>query len=603
MPPRIKLNIDVRPDSNPEFYNLNASQQKYLWANWNAMRARQNRAAVDFPRVGEVTHRPWGGVTADPSVTVEPHLRYAEPNNELNVVQDLFNDPGVRRQLNINSPTGTALDEPGTSNMSKRQRTDQGPNTHSISDSSSEVSSMESNGTPSIAGSEAGGPAPGGATATAGLTNAAAENYQYVARPLTFSNKQSMTFNKVHRMLSYGIEFKILNVGEETFMCTSLLEVPWDRLFMYMSKSEFAMLPQGARATHCEIKIIQRNTRVAFEAGAALTGLATLNQNKFGIKALNLPAKLVGNNYSYGFDAANPMTPTTATEKLYTGYEDKFYGLTPKDANFSNDANQNSQPWHTLGIPFHFNSYFTMRSDNNTYASVEGNSTKLYPGWGNYSQHVVEYDMNAFIGDCVHQQSYTFNCAPLKKPVVATWPLNSNNIEGYQTHMNFQYGMQTTLGQGPQQHPPPVAPALPDLTLPSAQPAYTWALSSQDQVTNFTYDNKQLIEKSSIFMKGFHRFNPTRQPSILIGVKPIPKLTTISEVPSGFSDAEAWFEVSCTLHVSFDMKTDYPAFIGQNTNNDQILKGMNVRPEDAMSNTSVATISTSKPVVYGVYPN
>ena len=79
MPPpktKIKLQINQRPDSNPAFHDLSLTRQKYVWANWNSMRAKANRAAVQFPVVGESTHRPWGGITASPDVTVEPELRH-----------------------------------------------------------------------------------------------------------------------------------------------------------------------------------------------------------------------------------------------------------------------------------------------------------------------------------------------------------------------------------------------------------------------------------------------------------------------------------------------------------------------------------------------
>lgn len=624
MPPpgkqKIKLNINVRPDNDPSFYDLNLSRQKYVWANWNNMRAKVNKAAVQFPVVGEVTHKPWGGVTASPNVTVEPHLRHPSARNnqplitqytvdqteqEINAIQELFKDPNVMKQFDINQPstsgvkkTGTALDEMAPPH--KKAKLDNAGNTSEVNDSSVESVTMEGgNEAQAAAASNIAQSSP----AISGVSSQAAEKYEYVARPLTFRNKQTLMFNKVHKMLSYGIEFKILNSGNETFMCTSLLEVPWDRVFFYLSKSEFQALPQGCRATKAEIKIIQRNTRVAFEAGAGVSGLATLNQNKFGIKALNLPAKIVGSNYSYSFAAANPMTPMGATEKSYGGYVDKLYGLTPLSANFSDDMESTSQPWHTLGIPFHFNSYFTMRSDNNTYASTSANTTKLYPGWGHYSSHVTEYDMNAFIGDCIHMQTYHFKCAPLKKPVVGVWPLLSNGQLTINTHSNYNLPFLSNINPNLPQHPVPAQGEDPDLTGPSVQPACSINFSPYDNDADITFDETSLIERAATYTKNVHMIDPVRQPSIHIGVKPIPKLSTISEVPTGFTDCEAWFEVSATLHVEYDMNTDYPAFTGANTNNDQLLKGLNVRPEDAMQNLQSRALNANRPLMYGVYNN
>ena len=75
---RITLDVLERPDSNDAFNDLPRSRQLYIWANWNHMRAKLNQAAVPFPQADVVTHKPWGGVTAAPNVTVEPHLHWEQ---------------------------------------------------------------------------------------------------------------------------------------------------------------------------------------------------------------------------------------------------------------------------------------------------------------------------------------------------------------------------------------------------------------------------------------------------------------------------------------------------------------------------------------------
>lgn len=607
--PGIPLDVNVRPDTNPLFATYNKGRKLYTWAAWNKKRALDRLAPVPFPEPGVVTHRPHGGITAPPNVTPDPNILqvpgqplisdYAEntQEHEIRLLQDMFNDPNVQQQFNITTPstsgkrtTGTALDEMSN----KRQRTENAGNTSGINSGSVETSTMD---TGSAGGAAAADNIAQSSSAISGLTAQTSENYMYVARPLTFRNKQHLVFNKVHKMLSYGLEFKLLTNGtntNETCMTTSLLEVPWDRTFFYLSKSEFASLPQGARAVKAEIKIIQRNTRVAFESNATGSTLATLNQNKFGIKALNLPAKISGSNFQYTIAPAAPMSPTGVIAKNYGTYPTKLYGLTPLDANFANESEDGSQPWHTLGIPWHLNSYFCMQSDNATFANALGNETKIAPGWGNYSQHVIEYDMNAFIGDCIHMQEYNFVCAPLKKPTVAVYPtLNEDNID-LNTDCGKQFGMTASINPNVLQGA---------VATTSKQPLTAWQFDNQDNDFAYAFTLDALLEKAPVFTNGIHVFKNVRQPSVHVGVKPIPKLTSGIETATEFTDAEAWFEVSATLHVAYDMNTDYPAFEGVRTNNDQVLKGLNVRPEDGLANRVDKAINVNRPLMYGVYQN
>jgi hypothetical protein len=591
---------------------MTLSNRLYTWDRWNE--GRQNRLLdrLPYPDPEVSTYAPRTYNRRNPGGRTIPTTTSttATPYDWLHEFRDDVDNNDGAGPSNVNiSPGKTrgadALEETQMAPPSnKRQKTnEEDGNTSEISGGSPESISMGSGGSPAPSQ----GPVDAGAMSSASsgaLSSAASEKFMYVARPLTFRNRQSLVFNKVHKMLSYGLEFKLIKVGQEMFMTTSLLEVPWDRLFFYLSKNEFASLPQGARATHCEIKIIQRNTRVAFEAGASTSGLATLNQNKFGLKALNLPAKICGTNYEYSYVANNPMSPDNATEKQYASYATKLYGFTPLDANFENELTVGANPWHTLGIPFHFNSYFTMRSDNNTYASTNANRTKIAPGWGNYSQHIIEYDMNSFIGDMIHQQTYNFKCAPIKRPVVAAFPLNSNGSFQYNTHINYQYPSTKVITPGVGQAAVPADPMDdPDYNVPPKQPTTSWNIGSVISAQSYDYTIDSLIEKAPIFSKGLHRFDPQRQPSIHIGVKPIPKLSPILEIASAFTDAEAWFEVSATLHVTYDMNSQYPAYEGQRTTDDQILKGITVRPEDAMTETLSTEIRSNRPLMYGQYAN
>ncbi|MGS0330163.1 hypothetical protein ACUOOS_25220, partial [Escherichia coli] len=98
---------------------------------------------------------------------------------------------------------------------------------------------------------------------------------------------------KVHRFTTFGLAYKPIsitrggtgNTWTDVFMTTPLAEIPWNRLFMYMNPSEYALLPNGSQVIDLHIKIRQRNVRVAFQTNSSSSELATLNQNKNAIFA------------------------------------------------------------------------------------------------------------------------------------------------------------------------------------------------------------------------------------------------------------------------------------------------------------------------------
>jgi hypothetical protein len=57
---------------------------------------------------------------------------------------------------------------------------------------------------------------------------------------------------------------------------------------LYLTPGEHRSLPAGCEVVEVIVRIYQRNLRVAFETNAANYTLATLNQNKNGLKAIGL---------------------------------------------------------------------------------------------------------------------------------------------------------------------------------------------------------------------------------------------------------------------------------------------------------------------------
>ncbi|XP_049777817.1 uncharacterized protein LOC126175228 [Schistocerca cancellata] len=103
-------------------------------------------------------------------------------------------------------------------------------------------------------------------------------------------------YRKVHRFFTYGLAYKVIEHEKVVCMVIPLAEIPVDRPFLYMTPSEFDLLPDGSRIIHCSVKVIARNPRIAFPTNSSDTELATLNQNKNMITSVGINLKIPGIN-------------------------------------------------------------------------------------------------------------------------------------------------------------------------------------------------------------------------------------------------------------------------------------------------------------------
>lgn len=61
-------------------------------------------------------------------------------------------------------------------------------------------------------------------------------------------------------------------------LLTSLVNIPWDKPYFYLTPGEFHLLPKTSIVTKVQCQVVYRNTRQAFETNASTTSTATLNQ-------------------------------------------------------------------------------------------------------------------------------------------------------------------------------------------------------------------------------------------------------------------------------------------------------------------------------------
>lgn len=405
------------------------------------------------------------------------------------------------------------------------------PSGSDSSGSSAESMDTTSGGTPDPTVAATSGGIPG---MSGGLNSTFGKN---IYRPHSKYSKQdhTMTFNKVHMWASAGCaEVPITNTTTDpraVYCTSSLAEIPWERPFMYMSPGEFAALPKGAYAKSCHVRIKQHNPRVAFETGSAATGLATFNQNKFGVSAVGINMMKPGRNYSYTYASGNPMRPETIKTPDYFLIANNMYG-----------SNQTSTTFNTaevgttnLSSIMHPNVYYCFSNlSRECYADTVWNSTNAL-GWDNLFNTTTIWNMAATIDTYIIDQSYSFGHAPLTEPIQSHGKYISNQHQYHGAH-SHTYHLHDKL----------------PLADPTVTSVNITAINKSKEGWR-TLEYVDMMESSQVHTVCHDEGGVKDQPSVHVGIKPIPKLTTnlAQLVPSSWTDVQAIWEIECSLIIGF----------------------------------------------------
>jgi len=417
-----------------------------------------------------------------------------------------------------------------------------------------------------VQGASSGGPASSGKYAPAGLAHAVAEDNIYVDRPISVKGGYMIRFGKVHRMLTYGFSSEILELRPQAgttpnvvpalmAVSSSLATIPWDRAFYYLNPGEQASLPDGSKAHACHIRIVQRNPRVAFETNSSDTSLATLNQNKFGIKAVGLNTKediRMCNVTLTAGDSPDNMKPSALalpTSAQMNTIDIGMYGVS-QVANSETGFNT-VVPCQPFMIPMHYNKYAAFVNVGQ-WPGASG-PAQQYVGWYDVSKHIAQYDMGAMIGKDIVNESYTFKDAPLKAQIpyveymlgslggvnYANCVFNDHNIG-----KEFNKTSITSIDNYPDSNPSETQTAL-----STTKDNY----DSRVTVTNFRTNIP--LEKVQ-FTKNIDSNRDTScyvQPSIHVGISPVPRLSPQGDTtllkPDSWTDVQAYYEITATLEV------------------------------------------------------
>lgn len=366
--------------------------------------------------------------------------------------------------------------------------------------------------------------------------------------------RHTFHFKKKWKFLSFGVADQILEdkVGDNTRLAltTSLVNLPWEFAFLYISPAEWNTLRtfRGVHAIKANVKVSQFNPRVAFQTGETTNMTATLNQNKFTRIAIGLRsnANLCCNDRDYAFSTTETMQPIsladvtnmTSRKTLMTA----MYGL-PNSSAISD--HQKNIPAYATGQELCLRQYLTH------YISKFNDG-----GFPPYDNYCTELNSMECLGKEIINQTYHYKYAPL----TARAP---TNFDSTIFDSNLTNPMTTVVSSGTHIE----TPLLRSYQLDASAPP-TAALLSGDSNSRFvqgpsaskncskTFDTPDVMymrfpmEQSGMY-KEMNSSNTSyaAQQSIHMGIRAVPKLTTNANTvqTDSWLDTQMYWTVECEL--------------------------------------------------------
>lgn len=515
------------PPERPNWSKLNSSQQRYSLEQYNKALRRRNLPPFNL-----------GGVEEDPDLDWD-YDGNGDPNDSSATTNSNHVEPSPAPDHSGQYWTG------GTETMASTGG----------SKRSADSSSGGSGSGPAAKKTNTGNALPGTAAANDGDTdtgNPSPEN-AIIPRPIGNTSGFTMVFRKVHTFISYGCGWKILQHGNTTgayIGTTSLMNVPVDQPWFYMSPSEFKQLPRGTICTNVKVRGVMRNPRTAFETNSSTSSLATLNQNKFMVKGegLNLSTRGFNRKLTFG-NTAEPMDPTDHEndQQEIKAFITKLYGqdLTGR---FTCAAGY-GLPASYMNLPLMYNSYFC------NFVNTNHNLGRM--GWERFNEHITKADASFTIGTTVVDYQYKPKVGLLTLPhdpffdgCVSVQEPNSVqfNVLGLETGLlTSRDNINANSGLLMRESDNRVIYAGPN--------CWKNMFENDRYITNI--DVGQYLRQMDT-----HKHSTTVQPSVHVGIYPVHKLTTATNsiVPVNFTDVECTWDFETEMTVSFGCPQSRTAF-------------------------------------------
>lgn len=373
-----------------------------------------------------------------------------------------------------------------------------------------------------------------------------------IPRPIQSMGGYRLVFRKNHCLLSYGLAWKISRLDSTSsnyLTTTSLMGLPVEQPYFYLSPAEFDWLPRGAICKQVKVKAVMRNPRTAFETNSTSTTLATLNQNKFIALAEGLNLKTRGVDRAMKFGSSTAAMVNQGTEEYVKAHHEKFilaaYGSLTKQPTFTEGFS--ALPCSSLMLPMMLNRYFCSVSTNDT--------INKDIGWPNLSLYIKKGDASFLTGKTVAEYSYTPTCGLLTQPY-------QMRINGYfgDTVTGFANNSVTQINKSGN-----LLSSIVQTDLATGN-----MVQSDNNIIDYEsgeWDNLAKrngshymtpIEKSQYIMRGPRDAGRSHvQPSLHMGVFPVPRMTTneLKTVPENYTDIEVQWDIETEMIVEFGFGT------------------------------------------------
>jgi hypothetical protein len=390
----------------------------------------------------------------------------------------------------------------------------------------------------------------------------------YIEKPLSIFSTRENTYKKSHKFMTFGLAPNFISIEADTIgsvvLTSYLAEVPWHIPALYLNQSEFDLLQPGSRVKSVSIEVIYRGSTIQFETASTASGLATLNQINDITVAHGLNRSGQGSNVRFtAFDTDKPMLPTKVTQPIYgpiagvyRGMVRDYYGSNNNVVQFKGDV-----PKHQIGRQTFLYNYWanSLRGGNTALAN-----NQMFGGWPCLTDKISQMDGKTVVNQVVASSTYTPKLAPLKPPLRMQshglpFPLPGANLD-------VQVGGNLVNTRTAQVQIPAIAPS-------ASVPVRTGAAETSNSINNNsstapntqpTFDIYTVIEKSQMGRTGFWgEHDPHIQPSLHVGVQPIPALTTSATLLEDgqfnlWTDTRAYWEVVATMVTAEHNPTAWP---------------------------------------------
>ena len=420
----------------------------------------------------------------------------------------------------------------------------------------------------------------GAGQASGGASSEGTAEY-IIERPLTHFGTKISTYRKVHKLMTFGYAETFINGSDpiNKFLTSYLAEIPWHIPAFYLNPSEYALMPKGSHCVGLEIEVYYRGSTIQFQTAASTSGLATLNQINDIAIAHGLNRTGWGSNCSYrsfgtGLTPPQPMIPMTVGPPMYDGVVGVYRGMLRDyyGAN-NNDPNYNSYiPRHQVGRQgFLYNYWIT--TGRSAAATAPALATDQFGGWPAIAEKIKQMDGKTVVNTCVAKSHYKPKMGMLTEPLTMLghglpFP---NDGASMTVPVGGHLVTQRTAGINSTALPAtPPAGTFNDGVQFNAGTETTQGLGNSDAIQTTAINIYTPIEKSQYSRSGFWgEQDPHIQPSIHVGVQPVPQLTSTATVIengvfNSWTDTRAYWEVIATMHVNEHKPTAWPYAIEAN---------------------------------------